>query len=378
MVASIMFEVAPDCAAPSRTQPANRPLLALFWWGVLLLGSLAFLHGCSVGSGKSAVGIVGAGIVNNPSNKSLRFDLLRFGMREFCKELLESGIPLRLADDQPVIGRFFAASCESKSLDEAGRASILIQFSGQGYAWTVGTGRLGFRAQGLLELAPDFRLHDDSLYVYFRPIHVDTSDFNVLMTENALTEAVLSVTQVDEEELGQAIINAQLGRGFTVIRYDADGHTDFALGLLAQGQRPFRPFTILSSPKRTLANGRTELFVGQQDYLGRFQVQAGETLSLILRVEGAPSVDFVLIAADKEPQLIENYVRQSGPVSFEQGVVFQSQAGSGAPARAEIPVPPGSYYLAFDHSAQFGAARPTEEALPARVDYLVQAGAASR
>ncbi len=345
---------------------------------VALVSLLATLGaaGCRIdpGTGKTAVGIVGAGVVNSPGNKSLRFDILRFGMSEFCRELLQNGTPLRTADDQPVVGRFFADKCETKIIDDVDRNSVLVQFGGRGYAWTLGTGRMGFRSSGLLELLPDFRLYEDTLYVYFRPVHVDTSDFGLLMTESALTQAAMQVAGLDEVATGKAIIDAQLGRGFTVIRYDSDGHTDFGIGLIAPGEVPFRPFTVLSSPKRTLANGRTELFRGQQDYLGRLEVASGEELTLTLDVDGADAVDVALVQA-ADGAIVDRYVTQRGAAELQSGVVFQAQASGVAPFKAVAKVAPGSYYLVFDHSTAFGVTQPAEGALPARVDYLVQIGA---
>ncbi|HSC86792.1 MAG TPA: hypothetical protein VLC09_05955 [Polyangiaceae bacterium] len=350
-------------------------------WGLPALALLALpaFVGCRIdpGTGKTAVGIVGDGIVNDPGNKSLRFDILRFGMAEFCRELLQNGTPLRLADDQPVIGRFFASSCETKALDEPGRSTVLVQFGGKGYAWTLGTGRMGFRASGLLELAPDFRLHDGALYVYFRPVHVDTSDFGLLMTESALTQAAMQVSGVDEVEMGRAVISAQLGRGFTVIRYDADGHTDFGIGLIAPGEVPFRPFTVVSSPRRTLANGRTELFLGQQDYVGKLHLEDGEALTITLDVDGVDAVDLAVVRAADSPKLVDDYVTQRGAAHLEAGVVFRASVAAVAPFKTEVPLVAGDYYLVFDHSAAFGATTPGEKALPARVDYLLQVGARS-
>lgn len=361
---------------PSLAARPNRGARASGAFFALCCALLPLSTACHLdtGTGKSAIGIVGSGIVNDPGNKSLRFDILRFGIQEFCRELLQNGTPLRVQDDQPVIGRFFADSCQAQSLDDPGRHTVLVQFGGKGYAWTVGTGRLGFRAQGLLELAPDFRLHEDSLYVYFRPVHVDTSDFELLLTERPLAQAALELTRIDENELGRAIIAAQLGRGFTVIRYDSDGHTDFGLGLLALGERPFRPFTIVSSPRRTVANGRTELYEGQQDYLGRVHVNAGEELTLTLRTEGAPAVD-VVVAPANDSSLIDRYVSQEGAAPRPANAIFEAQASSVAPFRAVLRPAPGDYYVIFDHSSALGTTTP-RGVLPARVDYLVQAGSA--
>jgi hypothetical protein len=89
----------------------------------------AALLGCpsreSVGT--SSMAVLGAGVVNDPENRSLRFDMLKFGLESFCAEMLKGGAPLKLADDQPVAGRFFAQSCQSQILDEETRKSFIVQ-----------------------------------------------------------------------------------------------------------------------------------------------------------------------------------------------------------------------------------------------------------
>ncbi len=343
---------------------------------MLALACLAPACQVSTKTGKDAAGLIGQGIVNNPSNKSLRFDMLKFGLGEFCRELLEHGAPLRLSDGQPVIGRYFGESCSAKSIDNVEKSTIIVQFGGQGYAWTAGTGRLGFRAQGLLELAPDFRIHDDAMYVFFRPVQVDTSDFELLMTEHPLAQAVADLVGIDEQALGKAIIQAQLGRGFTAIRYDADGHTDFALGLIDPGDRPFRPYTVLSSPRTTEANGRTELFAGQQDFVGRIHVGSGEKVMITLRLEGTDSIDFALLSEASATPHLRDYLSKPGSLRAKTVPSFLAKATSSVPTRAAIKVPEGSYYLVLDHSPAWGDNTPEANSLPARIDYLIQTGAA--
>ena len=41
--------------------------------------------------------ILGSGVVNDPANRSLRFDMLKFGLDQFCAEMLKGGAPLKLA-----------------------------------------------------------------------------------------------------------------------------------------------------------------------------------------------------------------------------------------------------------------------------------------
>ena len=136
----------------------------------LLAISLA-LAGCPSreGLGTSSMAVLGSGVVNDPTNKSLRFDLLKFGLDSFCEEMLKGGTSLKFSDDQPVMGRFFAAGCQTQILDEENRKSIIVQYQGKGYAYGHPIGRAGFEAAGLIEYAPDFQLHEGALYVYFRP-----------------------------------------------------------------------------------------------------------------------------------------------------------------------------------------------------------------
>jgi len=326
-------------------------------------------------AGRDAATIVGRGVVNNPSNKSLRFDMLKFGLNEFCNELMLRGAPLRLSDGQPVIGRYFGESCQAKSIDTLEKRTVIVQFGGRGYAWTAATGRLGFRARGLLELAPDFRVHKEAMYVYFRPVQVDTSDFELLMTERKLAQAAAALAGLTEKEVGKSIIDAQLGRGFTAIRYDVDGLTDFALGLVDEGDTPFRPFSVLASSRTTVANGRTEMFQGQQDYVGKIRVKKGEEVTLTLRVEGTDAVDFALVSAKTAEPHIKNYLRTPGTTKVKSVPTFLSTATAAAPTRARVKVPAGDYFLVLDHSSAWGSLTPDEGALPARVDYLIQTGA---
>ncbi len=358
----------PPVQAPARAR-ATFPFASFF-------ALVVALSGCQVSAqtGQNAASIIGRGVVNNPKNMSLRFDMLKFGLKEFCRELTERGAPLRLQDGQPVMGRFFGKTCQAKSIDTVEKRTVVVQFGGSGYAWTPGTGRLGFRAQGLLELSPDFRVHKEAMYVYFRPVQVDTSDFEVLMTERPLAQAAIQLAGMDERKMGQAIIDAQLGRGFTAIRYDADGHTDFALGLVDQGDTPFRPFTVVSSPRLTAANGRTELSSEQQDYIGHIHVGAGESMVVTLNMEGTDAIDFAVVSVPSAQPILDAYLRTPGSRRAPIVPSFVAKATSSAPTRAEVRLPEGHYYLVLDHSGAWGDTAPQKDALPARVDYLIQTG----
>ncbi|HEY5377588.1 MAG TPA: hypothetical protein VIK01_28105, partial [Polyangiaceae bacterium] len=241
---------------------------------ILVAASLTALAGCASRDslGSSAVRVLGAGVINDPSNKSLRFDILKFGLDSFCTEMLKGGAPLKFGDDEPVVGRFFADSCQSQVLDDDAHKSFVVQYTGKGYAWTNVTQRIGFTSRGVVEYATDFQLKDGALYVYFRPRLIDGAAFQTTLVESARALGGLAVAGVNANDLGKHIVESQLRRGFTVIRRGSSGAMDFALGLVQPGEFPFKPFEVKHTNKQILANERTEVHIGQQDYVGAFEV----------------------------------------------------------------------------------------------------------
>lgn len=338
---------------------------------------LALLTGCASREavGRSSLTVLGAGVVNNPQNKSLRFDILTFGLERFCEEMRERGAPLRMSNQEPVAGRFFAETCNSQIIDDENRKSFVLQYSGKGYGWTNVTGRIGFRTRGLVEFAPDFRLHDGALYVYFRPRNITATQFETLAVESQLAQAGIALTGVNPNETGKQIVEAQLSQGFTVIRYNNEGETDFGLGLIAPGQRPFRPFTVTESDHTELANDRTELQPNQQDFISGFVVrEKDQALFFTFSIDGAPAVDAFLVPRGLGDLMVEQYVRGSTPAALTAPPLMDEILTAGTPVKRFIPAPPGEYYLVLDHSPSIG--RSVTSPTAARVDYLVQVGEA--
>jgi hypothetical protein len=345
--------------------------------GVLLL--TAGLPGCpsQESLGASGMSVLGAGVVNDPANKSLRFDILKFGLDAFCQEMLKGGAPLKLADEQPVVGRFFAASCQTQILDEEQRKSFIVQYSGKGYAFGVPAGRVGFEAAGLVEYAPDFRLHEGALYVYFRPRLVDTSSFRATLVELAGAETALAAAGVNAEALGRRIVDGQLRRGFTVIRHGSRGETEFGMGIIPPGERPFHPFEVQSEDKRIVFNDRTEVHTQQQDFIGAFVVEGdGQAVYLNLTIDGTPAVDVLLVTQAVGDSLVDAYVRERGPRPVPAPVLFDETLQAAQPFRRFVPVPAGRYYLVLDHSdrAGRGPAPDLRTDRAAKIDYLLMVG----
>jgi hypothetical protein len=344
----------------------------------LLLGA-ASLSGCPSREklGTSALAVLGPGVVNNPANRSLRFDILKFGLDRFCFEMTRRGAPLKLSDDQPVLGRFFADSCQQQVLDDETRKSLVVRYSGKGWGWTNLSGRIGFHSAGLIEYSPDFQLHEGAMYVYFRPRKIDATSFETRMVESGVARVGMAVTGLDPNQLGKQIVESQLRRGFTVIRYDSEGETDFGLGIVPTGQKPFKPFTIQSSEHVALSNDRTEVHTNQQDFIGGFEVtDDDQALYLTYLLDGAPAVDVFVVPKHVGDQMIEQYVTRPGPASLIAPPQLDEALAAGSVWKRFVPLTKGFYYVVVDHSSVAGRTSPpaNQGDRAAKVDYLVQLG----
>ena len=354
-----------------------------FFSGVSLVAAFALAAplGCASTDslGSHAVSVLGAGVMNDPSNKSLRFDILKFGLDTFCAEMLKGGAPLKFGDDEPVVGRFFAESCDSQVLDDEAHKSFVVQYSGKGYAWTNITQRLGFSSRGVVEYATDFQLNDGAMYVYFRPRLIDGAAFQTTLVESALAQGGLAVAGVNTNALGKHIVESQLRRGFTVIRKDSSGSTDFALGIVPPGEKPFKPFEVKRTEKQILANERTEVHRGQQDFVGAFEVtDSKQALYLTVAVDGAPNADILLVTKPVGDTLLDGYLRNAGGASLA-GPALLDDTGTQAGGLWQrfVNVEPGRYYLIIDNRAKLGKSAPDTSArddAAAKVDYLVLVG----
>jgi hypothetical protein len=344
---------------------------------VVLAGSPGCASNDSLGS--HAVTVLGAGVMNDPANKSLRFDILKFGLDSFCGEMLKGGAPLKFGDDEPVVGRFFADSCESQVLDDEAHKSFIVQYTGKGYAWTNLSQRIGFSSRGVVEYETDFQLSDGAMYVYFRPRQIDGAAFQTSLVESALAKGGLAASGVNADQLGKHIVESQLRRGFTVIRHDAAGDTDFALGLVPTGEVPFKPFEVKRTAKQILANDRTEVHSGQQDYVGAFEVKdSNQALYVTVAVDGAPNADVLVVPKPIGDTMLDQYLHAAGGASLATPALLDETATQGNSFwQRFVNVDAGRYYLVIDNSSQLGKTAPDSHALDdaaAKVDYLVLLG----
>jgi hypothetical protein len=350
----------------------------LLW---LLPPALLAASGCSPSGslGAHAVTVLGAGVMNDPANKSLRFDILKFGLDSFCGEMLKGGAPLKFGDDEPVVGRFFADSCESQVLDDDTHKSFVVQYTGKGYAWTNLSKRIGFTSRGVVEYETDFQLSGGAMYVYFRPRQIDGAAFQATLLESALAQGSLAMSGVNADDLGKHIVESQLRRGFTVIRADSSGDADFALGLVPTGEVPFKPFEVKRTVKQILADERTEVHGGQQDYIGPFEVKdSNQALYLTVALDGAPTADLLVVPKPVGDTMLDQYLHAAGGASLATPALLDETATPGAAFwQRFVNVEPGRYYVVVDNSAQLGKSAPDGRALDdaaAKVDYLVLLG----
>ncbi|HMA93711.1 MAG TPA: hypothetical protein VKP30_13560 [Polyangiaceae bacterium] len=348
------------------------------WIETLLL--VASLVGCTKSEtfGTKGVTFVGGGIINDPKNRTLRFDLLKYGLESFCTEMRKRGVALKLSDEHPVMGRFFAKECQTEIVDEDERKSLLLRFTGDGYAWTNITGRIGFSVISLVEYSTDFQLApDQSLYVYFRPKNIQATTYSTRLVESIQAKGAMVLSRIDPDRIGRQILSAQLERGFTVIRQNERGETDYGMGVIPVGTKPFTPFQIVSK-KLTLANDRTELHAGQQDFVGGFEVtEDGQALTITANIDGAPAVDVLLLSASTGQQMLERYVSQPGPVTPTEPGRLDETILYGSQWQRTIALPPGAYLLLLDHSAAAGRSAPPQAGADDRavkIDYAVQIG----
>lgn len=355
---------------------ARRARSALGAGLVLACGALSQACGNREAMGVSAMSVVSAGVTNDPSNKSLRFDLLSYGMDRFCVEMRRRGAPLKLSDHEPVLGRFFADGCSAQVIDNADRQSVVVRFSGKGYAWTNLTGRIGFASTGLVEYAADFQLHDAGMYIYFRPRSVGQATFQTLLIESDMARAGLGVTGVDPQAVGKDIIERQLARGFTVIRDSERGEVHYATGLVPVGQRPFEPYRVVESSKVTLDNDRTELHPGQQDFVGGIHVAEGDRrLSLSLALDGAPAVDVFVVPEIDGQTMLQSYVTRAGGAPLPRAPLLDVELRASQESALALDIPAGNYFLILDHGTSAGRSSPSAGQQAAKIDYLVQLGA---
>lgn len=301
------------------------------------------------------------GVVNASSNRSLRRDLLSFGTKTLCAELLKRSVPLRLRNDDPNTGRFFVRTCALKEQPSTG--NLLFQLSGVGYGWSNLTKRIGFETSATVEYDQDFRVEDDKLYLYFRPAQPPQQQFTLKMAERVETApfgpliAVGSPTEF-AQNLGQSLLLHELERGFTVVR-ESDGSTDFSLGLVRPGVMGATGFYRNDTPRTVLANETIEVHANERDFAGPFEVTSdSEALFLSMTLEGTTAVDILVYQRSQGDVWLQQYFQETAPTAPPTPPIFDDTVNAGMLYRRLVRVPKGQYYVVIDNTGSAGRTPP--------------------
>jgi len=320
--------------------------------------------GCGATSVCKTIGI------NDPSNRTMRRDLLSKGLGEFCKEMLARNAPLKLTEDSPVIGRFYPTACHSRQMDNG---DLVMDFEGWGYAWTNVSLKVTFTASGSVEYNQDFRCSDDNaIYAYFPVRKVVSSNFQTHVIEQKLAQLAPGWAQPFADKLGAQMLGPKLAEGFTVIR-DSDNQTDFDIGILPLGKRPEHPFRIKAGSKTTYENARVEIHQNERDFIGPIRLEKNGAIYVTATLEGQPAIDVFVISKEEADPSLRWYFDVGDVTKLYAEPRIQGVAQQGLEYRATVPLPTGTYYVVLDNTALAGQAAP-QSAVSAAVSYAIQIG----
>ncbi len=332
---------------------------------------LSFGSGCA-GCAQSSLSVI-QGPLNDPTNRTLRRDMLAFGLSQFCTEMVKHSAPLKLNEDQPVIGRFYPANCTSKQLPNG---DIFMTFGGRGYAWTNLSKKISFTTDGQLVYDEDFLMDGSTMYAYFRTRQLQSSNFQTRVIESPAANFVNQLTPIGDN-FGKQLVTTELQKGFTVIR-ESNGSADFGLGVIEKGGHPAHPFDVHGSSKLSYENTRVEVHQNQRDFIGPIVVEdSGRALYVTGTVDGIQAVDVLFMRKSEAEQSLDYYLNygQVGPLA---GAPFVSDVlQMRVPYTRTLPVPAGTYYMVIDNTPFAGQVAPPNNPLDDRaavVSYVIQIG----
>jgi hypothetical protein len=295
-----------------------------------------------------------------------------FGASKICPELIKKGVGLRLQERAAAVGRFFPNQCSVDVNEE--KETIVVSFSGTGYAFTPLTRRVGFSTVASVEYRPDFYMGEDDMYVWGKVNGiVNGPSFKLGYVENIIANTATSMTPLGTiaNLFGNQIVSGELTRGFTVVRNDETGD-DFAMGILMPPQKPHHPFDVSQSEFYTFANESVEVHANQMDFLGPFEVvEAGQTLTLKYSLVG-PAVDVLVVDKITGDAWRETY--QTGrPLGAPPGPILAgAPLQPGPDVRQNYQLAPGQYYVVIDNSPFVGTVAPIVFAITPLTDPTAQ------
>ena len=301
---------------------------------------------------------------------------MSYGLDEFCKQMLTRDAPIRLTENQPVIGRFYPKGCRQKQLDNG---DLYAEFDGVGYAWSLPTRKMSFFAGAVVTYNQDYKCTpDNDLYAYF-PTRTPLAapQFKITSIEQPLTSLINASLPQLSDQFGQGLLQTKLAEGFTVIR-DHDSQMDFGLGQLPLGSKPEHPFQIQPKNAYVYENLATEVHRGEHDFIGPIVVaNSGKAINILVKVDSARAVGILLMAAWEADPLLNAFI-QYGPANEirpTRGEPWTGIAsGGGAEYRRTVAVPRGAYYVVIDHNATLDPPQNILDDTPALVRYMISIG----
>jgi hypothetical protein len=340
----------------------------LIFVALTLAGSSAGCASCA----QSYLGIA-PGVMNDPANRTLRREILSYGIGQFCTELQKHSAPLKLADDQPSIGRFFPTSCTTKALENG---DLLVSLGGDGYAWTNLTKKVTFDMTGTIEYDQDFQLDGSTMYAYFRTKQITKSDFKSRAIENPIANIVNTLSPIGDN-FGKQLLATELQKGFTVIR-EKDGNADFGLGVIDLGKKPLRPWDVHGASRITYENSRAEVHQNQRDFVGPIWIEdGGRALWVTATLDGIDAADVLVLKKEDGEASVKSYIDAgtSGPLTGTP--IFSDVVQNGVQWMKPIVLPKGVYYLVWDNTATAGRVSAPAALLDdkaATITYVIQIG----
>jgi hypothetical protein len=353
----------------SRVWVAGAALFACAGAGV----GLAALEACS----PNAVCKI-AGPINDPSNYTLRRNIMSFGLGQFCQQMTSHNAPLKLTPDGNVVGRFYPQHCTQQTLSNG---DLWVQFDGYGYAWTALSKKVTFNSAATIQYNQDFKCADDNaIYAYFDTRTVSAPDFRVAVIEQPVANLMQNWIAPFADSFGKQMVSGQLTQGFTVIQ-ETNGSIDFGVGHLPLGQHPFHPYDSHGQNRLTVENLRTEVHNGERDFIGPVVIEGNNrALYLQMHLDGVQAVDvFVVPKAEGDASLqLYNQYAATGPLAYPPR--FSDIVQAGVEYQRAVPLPAGMYYVVIDNSSSAGQAAPPPPLFgvmgdaAAVVNYVIQVG----
>lgn len=297
-----------------------------------------------------AAGAIGCPCVRSVvnGNEGLRWWLFaNFGADRLCPELLDRGVPLKVpALSQSSVGRFFPQQCQV-SVDDA-RRTMRVAIAGDGYAYLPTARRIGFTCAASIEYRPDFRMEADATYVWgVYAQMLSGPEVNITSIETGVVDLAARLPFVNElvSAVGRGLVEAEITKGFTVVRSDeGDG---FTFGILQPPQRPPQPYAF--AQRRLIAGDTVEVHPASRELIGPLRIhEGGQALHVRLDVSGA-SLQMSVVDRTTGEQLRQQYEAGAAPAP-PPSPLAASVVPLGSTERIAL-LPPGSYYVLLDNGA---------------------------